>query len=78
MIQDLFCPYDQSFMLKLIGFAEPCFCHHLWDGTDLNKEFENKLSNILYNPKRNSEFPNHIAAPLKQQAFKFFRSKWNN
>ena len=59
-----FVTYEQALALKELGFDEPCF------GTyDEDKNFE--LQDF---EQRYDTFPSHIiAAPLKQQVFRWFR-----
>ncbi len=59
-----FIPYEQSLELKELGFDEPCFGWYNWTGKDLS------LTNNSYvdiNP---------TPAPLYQQAFRWFREKY--
>jgi hypothetical protein len=67
-----FVPYQQALELKELGFDEPCFGkfyhNHLEiGGSWLNSEFnkDKKDGNIF------------TSAPLYQQAFSFFREKYN-
>ena len=76
-IKHLFVSYDIAKQLKEKGFDEPCLAWHLWDGTELNKEFKDKVSQPLYSPKTNTEFQEakHIGAPLYQQVIDWFREQ---
>ena len=59
-----FVPYELAIKLKQLGFDEPCFATY-----DEDKEFEIQDFEQNYDT-----FPSHIiAAPLYQQAFRFFR-----
>jgi len=63
-----FIPYEQALALKELGFNEPCFATY-----DEDKEFEIQDFEQNYDT-----FPSHIiAAPLYQQAFRWFREKYN-
>lgn len=69
-IENEFIPYEQALALKELGFDEPCFgCY-----------FYNNENVVEYNPdgipfnhnNRNSR----ISVPLYQQAFRWFREKY--
>ena len=63
-----FIPYEQALALKELGFNEPCIATY-----DEDKEFEIQDFEQNYDT-----FPSHIiAAPLYQQAFRWFREKYN-
>lgn len=59
-----FVPYEESLALKELGFDEPCFGYF----TDDTKEFRY--------PYGVSDF-GKLKAPLYQQAFRWFREKYN-
>jgi hypothetical protein len=64
-----FLPYQESLELKELGFNEKCAAHYL-DEDDLElkwKIYRNLSINMTY----------LIQAPLFQQAFRFFRDKFN-
>ena len=62
-----FIKYEQALALKELGFNEPCFATY-----DEDKEFEIQDFEQNYDT-----FPSHIiAAPLYQQAFRWFREKY--
>ncbi len=63
-----FIPYEQALALKELGFDEPCFGYYvpLLDNT---QELEIKL--IQTNGKK------IVIAPLYQQAFRWFREKYD-
>ena len=80
-----FVTYEIALELKQLGFDEPCFA--TWSGFDENnfsvtdtvRLFSSKFSidgtqsNTLYiNPT-----DNRVSAPLWQQAFRWFREKYN-
>jgi hypothetical protein len=61
-----FIPYEQALALKELGFDEPCL------GRYWHEEF--KLINI----DKQFEVPHYAcSAPLYQQAFRWFREKYN-
>ena len=61
-----FATYEQASALKELGFDESCFATY-----DEDKEFEIQDFEQTYDT-----FPSHIiAAPLYQQAFRWFREK---
>ena len=64
-----FLPYQESLELKELGFNEKCAAHYL-DEDDLElkwKIYRNLSINMTY----------LVQAPLFQQAFRFFRDKFN-
>jgi hypothetical protein len=64
-----FLPYQESLVLKELGFNEKCAAHYL-DEDDLElkwKIYRNLSINMTY----------LVQAPLFQQAFRFFRDKFN-
>jgi hypothetical protein len=64
-----FIPYQESLELKQLGFDEECFAYF--------KDEEFQYPN-LYEPFKNSEIKSWcITAPLYQQAFRWFREKYN-
>ena len=81
-----FVPYEQALELKQLGFDEPCFA--IWSGFDENnfsttdtvRLFSSKFriddtqSSSFYD---NSPNYNQVSAPTFQQAFKWFREKYN-
>jgi len=81
-IESLFVPYEQALALKELGFDEPCL------GYWRNENLPNPITIGQYTTKEDMEyeisgqdeyhnFENIIAlAPLYQQAFRFFRSKY--
>jgi len=65
-----FVPYELASRMKQLGFDEPCFAWY--DGrytSSINK---------FHNHKNSEEWLNtiHCAAPLFQQAFRWFREKY--
>jgi hypothetical protein len=60
-----FVPYEQALELKELGFDEPCFGYY-------------KHEELLIEGKyKNSDHGFSISAPLYQQAFRWFREKYN-
>ena len=66
-----FVPYEQALALKELGFNEPCF--NYYDG-DKSKNSIN-LGNGYVTKYMVSD--NFTIAPLYQQAFRWFREKYN-
>jgi len=64
-----FVPYEQALLLKELGFNEKCAAHYL-DEDDLELKWE-----IYRNLSFNTD--NCVQAPLYQQAFRWFREKFN-
>jgi hypothetical protein len=63
-----FCTYEQALALKELGFNEPCFSFYI--DVDNFLYTNQKWLNYNLNDKR-------ISAPLYQQAFRWFREKYN-
>ena len=63
-----FCTYSQSIALKELGFDEPCIKYYWTDGMFV-KGYEDPFN---YNKRDNV-----ISAPLYQQAFRWFRGKYD-
>jgi hypothetical protein len=59
-----FCTYEQSLALKELGFDEPCFSYYTEEG----------LIKIYH---QSDIYPDFIPAPLYQQAFRWFREKYD-
>ena len=68
-----FCSYKQSLALKSIGFDEPCLKFYAEGKLILGINADNGDTNSKLN-QYNELF---ISAPLKQQAFRFFRDRYN-
>ena len=62
-----FIPYEQALELKELGFEEPCMAAYVLG------QFYIKGDNYIYGSK---DIPN-INAPLYQQAFRWFREKYD-
>ncbi len=71
MNQKEFLPYQESLDLKELGFKEKCAAHYI---DEYDSEFELKWK-IYRNLSFNTD--NCVQAPLFQQAFRFFRDKFN-
>jgi hypothetical protein len=63
-----FIPYEQALALKELGFNEPCIRYYWTDGM---------FSKTYNEPFNYSKKENTISAPLYQQAFRWFREKYN-
>ena len=78
MAQQEFIPYEQALELKELGFDEECFGYYDTEGLEVSSDW-------YFNPhNKNSLFPEpyttnnpKISAPLYQQAFRWFREKYN-
>jgi hypothetical protein len=72
-----FIPYKQAVELKELGFDEPCLA--FYDGKETNQVYYNSIRNGLgdYEPFKNNERLKWFGAPLYQQAFRWFREKYN-
>jgi hypothetical protein len=66
-----FLPYEQALELKELGFKEKCAAHYLGDG----EEFLELKWEIYRNDSINTT--RLLQAPLYQQAFRFFREKYD-
>ena len=65
-----FCTYEQSLALKELGFDEPCLTYY-----HENKILESEIVFIKGSKFWNLPDISEIAAPLCQQAFRWFREK---
>jgi hypothetical protein len=63
-----FIPYEQALALKELGFDEPCFGKY-----DIYGSFDHKL----FYHNHDSQTSLNCSAPLYQQAFRWFREKYN-
>ena len=68
MIEKEFIPYEQALALKELGFDEPCFGY--WN-------IDPYLPNPTFNLVKPFDHEWCIPAPLYQQAFRWFREKYN-
>ena len=62
-----FIPYEQALALKELGFDESCFA--IYD--------KKILKSLGAMQRKNSTYPDIITAPLYQQAFRWFREKYD-
>ena len=70
-----FIPYEQALALKELGFNEPCFARYEYIRNELQFPFCNtKNHNQKTGNGINYQF---ISAPLYQQAFSWFREKYD-
>jgi hypothetical protein len=67
-----FIPYEQALALKELGFDEPCFCY--WY-TQQGSFPSIRTKDIQFNGWKNYLDSNTVA-PLFQQAFRWFREKY--
>ena len=67
-IETLFVPYELAVKLKQLGFDEPCFGY--WN-------IDPYLPNPTFNLVKPFDHEWCIPAPLYQQAFRWFREKYN-
>ena len=63
-----FIPYEQALALKELGFDEPCFKYY---STEISRPEETLFETRSGYEPEDSEIP----APLRQQAFRWFREK---
>jgi len=76
-MQNEFVPYTEALALKELGFDEPCFYRYNHHGT---AEPDIKRDGKLVNNRKWEKFGDYddcVGAPLYQQAFRFFREKYN-
>lgn len=83
-MKHLFIPYEEALALKQLDFDEPCFATYRKDAAsgkapfDYSLDFHTKVEMDHNLAPRNSQYVNDwISAPLYQQAFQFFREKYN-
>jgi hypothetical protein len=74
-MQKEFITYEQALELKELGFDESCFGYYEPNG-ELDYIENHILKDFPYLAK-NSEWQDLVAAPLYQQAFRWFREKYN-
>ena len=67
-----FIPYEQALVLKQLGFNEPCFGSYV-KGNEY-KDWTLYLEGGTFLAK---DYPDFISTPLYQQAFRWFREKYN-
>ena len=78
-----FIPYEQALALEELGFDEDCFSDY-FSFNNVNQTLEDDIQLILNQEsiddycEENNLYPFHIcSAPLYQQAFRWFREKYN-
>jgi hypothetical protein len=64
-----FVPYEQALELKELGFDEPCFGYYNVSNQELIED--------LSNNRTGNDDSRWASAPLYQQAFRFFREKYD-
>jgi hypothetical protein len=69
-----FVPYELAVKLKKLGFDEPCFV--LYKASN-NNQLAYAPHGIITNSQLSQGDSNNIAAPLFQQAFRWFREEHN-
>lgn len=70
-----FIPYKQALELKELGFDEPCFTYYFEDTREIRTGLSIHINNgWTYSGTKRLET---ILAPLYQQAFRWFREKYN-
>jgi hypothetical protein len=86
-VESLFVPYREALALRELGFDEPCLSYYFSDGTfnDASEEddtlypgdprFHSDTNSSLSEYLEDELKYNGIAAPLYQQAFRWFREK---
>jgi hypothetical protein len=74
-----FVPYDIALAMKKLGFDEPCFGFYYLD--EPIELFQNckwdKRTNSYWNTKISEGDNEYTVAPLYQQAFRWFREKYD-
>lgn len=73
-----FIPYEQALALKELGFDEPCFGRYIYDGRGkewfLVQTQQTKSASVIFEGARSVDGIS-VAAPLYQQAFRWFIEK---
>ena len=74
-----FVPYELALILKALGFDEKCYGYFTrdkeffyFDVDDLSSAYTKNMDNLVVNSVNGLE----CTAPLKQQAFRWFREKY--
>jgi hypothetical protein len=73
-MQKEFIPYEQALNLKELGFDEPCFGYY---NTTWSKQNELLFPQYAGELENWNEMTHLCSAPLYQQAFRWFREKYN-
>jgi hypothetical protein len=75
-----FVPYELALALKELGFDEPCFGRYIYDGRGkewfLVQTQQTKSASVIFEGARSVDGIS-VAAPLYQQAFRWFLEKYN-
>jgi len=69
-----FIPYEQALELKELGFDEPCFGYY---NTTWSKQNELLFPQYAGELENWNEMTHLCSSPLYQQAFRWFREKYN-
>ena len=69
-----FITYEQALALKELGFDEPCFGYYIETGKWIPASYSKE--GMVY-PSNSDLFPEWVASPTYQQAFRWFREKHN-
>jgi hypothetical protein len=75
-----FIPYEQALELKELGFNEPCFIYWVFDGVEITFSTSHNKSGWSMIGFKNNQMTKKAglcSAPLYQQAFRWFREKYN-
>ena len=71
-----FIPYEQALELKELGFDEPCLAFYDGKGTEQIYFNSHRNGSGDYEPFKKMERITWFGAPLYQQAFRWFRDKY--
>jgi hypothetical protein len=72
-----FIPYEQALELKELGFNEPCLSLYLDNDKKTMTSSMKGADTNSWLKEHYSGYGNSITAPLYQQAFRWFREKYN-
>jgi hypothetical protein len=73
-MENEFAPHQPSLDMKELGFNEPCFGFYLETGEWIPASYSRE--GTVY-PSNSDLLPEWVASPLYQQAFRWFREKYN-
>lgn len=83
-MEEEFVPYTEALAMKKLGFNEECIAKYApYNASDpvlLYPETQNFFKGPTFNTQSNSNYPKgklKVAAPLWQQAFRWFREKYD-
>tara|TARA_R110000824_G_scaffold81720_1_gene205297 strand:- start:23 stop:385 length:363 start_codon:yes stop_codon:yes gene_type:complete len=71
-----FIPYEEALALKELGFDEKCFASW-WNDQLVTDYIDQEEIDALSRPSAMSKNYSYMLAPLYQQAFRWFREKYN-